>query len=189
MMVVIFCAGILCGMLLPRWFCLNAEIDLGILNMNVMRQYTFLKVGRGVLFRKVFGNRIPLMLILFFSAYTAAGFWILGGTSFVFGISLGFLAAMSALQMGYWGLSLLVCAVLPQWLFYAMAGAGIGRFMEARKNRALIFNGSAVPSHSFKTAKEFMKILLVTCCGIGAEVYVNPWLLRIFLNFYIKNNG
>ena len=125
------------------------------------------------------------MLLLFFSCYTAAGFWILAGTYLVMGLFFGLLSVLSVVQMQYWGIVFLLCAVLPQWLLYGMAGVRLGEFMEKRKKRMALCNVNAISSYNLKTFFDFLTILVLTCGGIASEVYVNPWMLRYFLNFYL----
>ena len=87
--------------------------------------------------------------------------------------------------MQYWGIVFLLCAIFPQWLLYGMAGIRLGAFMEKRKNRMALCNGNAISSYNLKTFLDFLTILVITCGGIACEVYINPWLLRYFLNFYL----
>ena len=184
-LLILFCIGIIGGLILPRWLSINSNLDFSILNIRSFRQYIVVETDYRAVLRSALRSRLTLMLLLFFSCYTAAGFWILAGTYLVMGLFFGLLSVLSVVQMQYWGIVFLLCAVLPQWLLYGMAGVRLGEFMEKRKKRMALCNVNAIPSYNLKTFFDFLTILVLTCGGIASEVYVNPWMLRYFLNFYL----
>ena len=186
-LLILFCIGIIVGLILPRWFSVNSNLDFSILNIRSFRQYIVVETDYSSVLRSAVRSRLTLMLLLFFSCYTAAGFCILASTYLVMGLFLGLLSVLSVVQMQYWGIVFLLCAIFPQWLLYGMAGIRLGAFMEKRKNRMALCNGNAISSYNLKTFLDFLTILVITCGGIACEVYVNPWLLRYFLNFYLGN--
>lgn len=179
-----FCAGLIGGLSFPKWLSVPGGAGLGIMDMEFWKNFTVFQTGKGVLLQSVLKNRITFMLLLYFSVYTAAGFWILVGTILIFSASFGILAALCVIRMKYWGLLFLACALLPQWIFYVLAGERIADFMVRRRQRTAICSGNAQPSPSSKIFLDFLKIFLLTCCGIAAEVYLNPWLLRWFFRIY-----
>lgn len=183
---VLFCVGIIGGLLIPRWLFLNTKLDFGILNMDSFRQYTVLKMDYAALAREVVGSRLTLMFLLFFASYTAAGFWILCAVFLAFGLSLGFFAAVVVLYMKYWGILFWASALFPQWILYGMAAKKIVVFMQKRRERTALCNGNAVSAYNRATFLEFLKILGLTCLGMAGEVWVNPWVLQYFLNFYLR---
>ena len=184
-LLILFCIGIIGGLILPRWLSINSNLDFSILNIRSFRQYIVVETDYRAVLRSALRSRLTLMLLLFFSCYTAAGFWILAGTYLVMGLFFGLLSVLSVVQMQYWGIVFLLCAVLPQWLLYGMAGVRLGEFMEKRKKRMALCNVNAISSYNLKTFFDFLTILVLTCGGIASEVYVNPWMLRYFLNFYL----
>lgn len=180
-LLILFCAGLIAGLLFPRWLNLGTLPDLGIVDLETVRKYSVLKVGSGQMLKSAAASRLTLGLLLYFSVYTAAGFWILAGTSLIFGASLGFLAALSAVQAGWQGLLFLACALIPQWIFYGLAGIRIADFMLRRRERAALCGGNPHPPYQWKIFLDFLVIVAIVCAGIGAEVFINPLLLRLFL--------
>lgn len=182
-LLILFCAGIIGGLLFPRWLNLGTLPDLGIVDLESIQKYSALKVGNLEILKSAAKSRLTLMLLLYFSVYTAAGFWMLAGTSLIFGASLGFMAALSVIQMGWLGILFLGCTLMPQWIFYGLAGSRIADFMKRRRERTALCSGNPVQPHSWKIFLEFLVITAIVGAGIGAEVCLNPLLLRLFLKF------
>lgn len=86
----------------------------------------------------------------------------------IVGILFGSIISMGGYSMGFKGIFLCVIGMFPHMIFYGMGywilvchwmGNGVGRW---RKNKVL-------------------GILIFMCLGITAEVYMNPFLMKIFL--------
>ena len=122
-------------------------------------------------------------LVLYFAAFTAAGFWMLAGACLIFGLSLGILLSLSAMQMGWRGLLFLACALLPQWLFYGMAGSRIADLVKRKREQAALCPAGPARDSRWKIVKDFLGTAGAVCCGIGSEMLLNPLLLRLFLKF------
>ena len=73
MLLLLFCGGILGGLLLPRWLFLNGGMELAFLNAAALQEYQALRLNYYRLLKEVAVNRLTLFLLLFFSSYTAAG--------------------------------------------------------------------------------------------------------------------
>lgn len=183
-LLILFCVGLIGGMLFPRWLNLPGGAEAGLLDLTFFERFPVLETGRGALLQTVLKNRITVLLLLYFSAYTAAGFWILVGTVLIFGASFGFLSALCVLKLGYWGLLFLACGLLPQWVLYVLAGGQIADFTARRRQRTAACSGNALPSPNRKIFLDFLRLLTFACCGIAAEVYVNPWLVSWFFRIY-----
>lgn len=184
----LFCAGIIGGLLLPRWMSANLQMDLEILRPEAFGQYTALDKNYKVILEKVFFSRLTLLLVLYFSCYSAAGLWIISGTALSIGLSMGLLAAMLVLQLKYWGIAFWCCALFPQWLFYIWAGKGMTGFMEKRKKRTEFCKFNVTSGFNWKNFAEFLKIFLITIFGIISEAYVNPRILSVFLRFCLNRS-
>lgn len=181
----LFCMGVIAGLLLPRWIFVNVKPEAGFLTMASFQQYATMQVDIRQTWETVSASRLTMMFLLYFACYCAAGFWILIGTALAMGISMGFLGAMSVMQMGYWGILFWACGLMPQWLLYGWAGKLMVQFMERRRARTILCNGNAVPSYNRKVFLEFLKILGITVLGIISEVYLNAVLLKYFLHVYL----
>ena len=179
MLLLLFCGGILGGLLLPRWLFLNGGMELAFLNAAALQEYQALRLNY---YRLV--NRLTLFLLLFFSSYTAAGIWILSGTAAFFGLSVGVFTALLVMQMKYWGILFGICALIPHWLFYGVCGRELVFFLLRRRERTLLCNENVVPSYNKKIFLDFLKMLGILLAGIVAEVYVNPWILKLFFQMY-----
>lgn len=183
-LLILFCAGLIGGMLFPRWLNLPGGAEAEFPDLSFLARFPVLETGRGALLEAVLKKRITVLLLLYFSAYTAAGFWILLGTVLIFGASFGFLCALSVLKLRYWGILFLACGLLPQWVLYVLAGGQIADFAVRRRQRAAACSGNALPSPNRKIFLDFLKLLATACCGVAAEVYVNPWLIGWFCSVY-----
>lgn len=185
MLLLLFCGGIIVGLLLPRWTFINLYPEAGFLALDSLRQYTAAQINYGVVLKKVMASRFSLMFLLYFSCYCAAGFWILAGSCLAIGVSMGFFGAMAVIRMRYWGIFFWCCTLMPQWLFYGWAGRKMVQFMENRRNRTLFCSGNPVPAYNKKVFLAFLSILTLTCMGVFSEVYLNTGILKYFLKIYI----
>ncbi len=180
----LFCGGAVCGLLLPKWIHLNVSEGYCLIDLNTLKKFSQWKIGWGVMLWKTIKKRMALLLLLYFSSYTAAGYGILAAAGIIFGITLGFLLSFSVIWLSWWGLAFLLCALFPQWVFYAAAGSRIVRFMQSRRMQCLMCSGPVLPTPNRKILHMFFEIAILTGCGIVAEVYVNPLLIRLFLITY-----
>lgn len=185
-LLVLFCAGILGGLLLPRWTFLNLNIRAVPLAPDSLRQYAAAGIEYGVILKRVAVSRGTLLFMLYFACYSAAGFWVLAGACLTVGMSMGFLGAMAVLQMRYFGVLFWLCALLPQWIFYGWTGLRLVRFMKKRRMRTLLCNGNPAPSYNKMVFLEFLAVLALAALGIFSEVYLNPGMLKLFLRIYAK---
>lgn len=184
MLLLLFCGGVVGGLLLPRWLFLNGGMELAFLNTAALREYQVLRLNYFSLLREVAVNRITLFLLLFFSSYTAAGIWILSGAAAFFGLSMGMFAALLVMQMKYWGMVFGICALTPHWFFYGVCGRELAFFLLRRRERTLLCNENVAPSYNKKVFLDFLKMLGILLAGIAAEVYINPWILKLFFKIY-----
>lgn len=175
------------GLFLPRWLSSELEMFGELLSIPAMKNYVTAAINYESLLLQTAKNRLIWMLLLFFSCYTAAGFWILSAICLLVGWLLGCMAIFSVMQMGYWGIAFLVCVLFPHWVFYGLAGRRIALFMGKRRERMVLCSGNALPAYNWRTFSDFLRILSSICIGIFSEVYLNLWILRYFLQFYLKN--
>lgn len=181
----LFCGGMLAGLLLPSWTFVNLRLDTEFLSLDSFQQYNVTRINCGAVLKKVAVSRLTLFFLLYFSCYSAAGFWIFTGVSLLIGMSMGFFAAMAVIQMKYWGILFWCCALLPQWFFYGWTGKRLIQFMERRRRRTLLCSGNPAPTYSRKVFLDFLIILALTAVGIFSEVYLNSQILRFFLKVYV----
>ena len=139
-----------------------------------MQGWTVLDDWRGKLAAGLLKSRLLPALVLYFAAFTAAGFWMLAGACLIFGLSLGILLSLSAMQMGWMGLLFLACALLPQWLFYGMAGSRIADLVKRKREQAALCPAGPVRDSRWKIVKDFLGTAGAVCCGIGSEMLPEP---------------
>lgn len=185
-LLILFCGGILGGMLLPRWNFLSLNMGAAPMAVDSLRQYAQARIDYRAVLRKVAVSRGTLLFLLYFACYSAAGFWILAVTCLVVGVSMGFLGAMAVLQMRYFGVLFWICALMPQWIFYGWTGLRLARFMEKRRMRTQLCNGNPAPSYNKMVFLEFLTLLSLAALGIFSETYLNSGMLKLFFRIYPK---
>lgn len=183
-LLLLLCMGIVGGLLLPRWMNENAGIRMELLSASSFQKYSDLELNYKNLLGKIMFSRVSLFLILYFSGYSAAGFWMLSMVMFVLGVSAGFLGVLSVLELGYNGVLFWCCALFPQWLFYGWAGRWLVRFMERRRKRTEFCKVNVPPAFDGRAMAEFLKMLCMISIGILGEAYWNPRILQFFLRIY-----
>lgn len=68
-LLILFCIGIIVGLILPRWFSVNSNLDFSILNIRSFRQYIVVETDYSSVLRSAVRSRLTLMLLLFFLLY------------------------------------------------------------------------------------------------------------------------
>lgn len=172
--------------MLPHWNFGKTGQEWSFFDIEAMSAYEILEIPYSIILEKVAVSRLVVLFILYFSCYSAAGFWVLAGSFLTLGIAMGFLGAVSVLRMNYWGIVFWGCVLFPQWIFYGLAGRRTVDFMEKRRKRTEFCKANVVPAFDWKVLAGFVKIFMITGIGIMAEVYINPFFLQFFLEFYLN---
>ena len=109
-----FVAGIFMANIMGREAVSNA----GILNDYFVEKFQYTEINGENLFFYIFGERVPLLLLLLLLAFTAFG--IIGGILMIGwqGFSIGFMLSSAIAKYGMKGILLVLGGLFPQYLFY-----------------------------------------------------------------------
>ena len=100
----VFCAAAVCGLLLPGWIGAAGIPGMELADPAAMQGWTVLDDWRGKLAAGLLKSRLLPALVLYFAAFTAAGFWMLaGGLSDLRPFPLGFCCPCLPCRWDGWG--------------------------------------------------------------------------------------
>ena len=158
----------------------------GILDEDTLYRMKYMTVDSGVLFAYVLCKRCRNFFVLIIMATTYLGLVFCGGITVKYGFSIGFFISTAIYRYGIKGLLLGIVGAFPQYLCYVPAIFLLIRWCE-ELHRSIYFyhniTGQGKKSLPGRLGKLAL-ILMVLVFGCILECFVNPVLLKGFLQFF-----
>ena len=158
----------------------------GILDEDTLYRMKYMTVDSGVLFAYVLCKRCRNFFVLIIMATTYLGLVFCGGITVKYGFSIGFFISSAIYRYGIKGLLLGIVGAFPQYLCYVPAILLLIRWCEDL-HRSIYFyhniTGQGKKSLPGRLGKLAL-ILMVLVFGCILECFVNPVLLKGFLQFF-----
>ena len=158
----------------------------GILDEDTLYRMKYMTVDSGVLFAYVLCKRCRNFFVLIIMATTYLGLVFCGGITVKYGFSIGFFISTAIYRYGIKGLLLGIVGAFPQYLCYVPAILLLIRWCE-ELHRSIYFyhniTGQGKKSLPGRLGKLAL-ILMVLVLGCILECFVNPVLLKGFLQFF-----
>ena len=158
----------------------------GILDEDTLYRMKYMTVDSGVLFAYVLCKRCRNFFVLIIMATTYLGLVFCGGITVKYGFSIGFFISTAIYWYGIKGLLLGIVGAFPQYLCYVPAILLLIRWCE-ELHRSIYFyhniTGQGKKSLPGRLGKLAL-ILMVLVLGCILECFVNPVLLKGFLQFF-----
>ena len=158
----------------------------GILDEDTLYRMKYMTVDSGVLFAYVLCKRCRNFFVLIIMATTYLGLVFCGGITVKYGFSIGFFISTAIYRYGVKGLLLGIVGAFPQYLCYVPAILLLIRWCE-ELHRSIYFyhniTGQGKKSLPGRLGKLAL-ILMVLVFGCILECFVNPVLLKGFLQFF-----
>ena len=158
----------------------------GILDEDTLYRMKYMTVDSGVLFAYVLCKRCRNFFVLIIMATTYLGLVFCGGITVKYGFSIGFFISSAVYRYGIKGLLLGIVGAFPQYLCYVPAILLLIRWCE-NLHRSIYFyhniTGQGKKSLPGRLGKLAL-ILIVLIVGCVLECFVNPVLLKGFLQFF-----
>lgn len=158
----------------------------GILDEDTLYWMKYMTVDSGVLFAYVLCKRCRNFFVLIIMATTYLGLVFCGGITVKYGFSIGFFISSAVYRYGIKGLLLGIVGAFPQYLCYVPAILLLIRWCE-ELHRSIYFyhniTGQGKKSLPGRLGKLAL-ILMVLIFGCVLECFVNPVLLKGFLQFF-----
>ena len=158
----------------------------GILDEDTLYRMKYMTVDSGVLFAYVLCKRCRNFFVLIIMATTYLGLVFCGGITVKYGFSIGFFISTAIYRYGVKGLLLGIVGAFPQYLCYVPAILLLIRWCE-ELHRSIYFyhniTGQGKKSLPGRLGKLAL-ILMVLVLGCILECFVNPVLLKGFLQFF-----
>lgn len=164
-----FMAGFIGGILFANLTVKDYVTTSGIFNPYFLKQYAQSEIEAGEYILYLCGIRlIPLLLIVFLGQTRVRR--IVTVAVFVWaGFSAGTIVCAGILNMGIQGIVFWVIAMVPQFLFYALAYL------------IVLWHFFIFPQARWNMGKTFAVLVFMTA-GLITEAYVNPILMQMFLD-------
>ena len=157
-----------------------------ILDEDTLYRMKYMTVDSGVLFAYVLCKRCRNFFVLIIMATTYLGLVFCGGITVKYGFSIGFFISTAIYRYGIKGLLLGIVGAFPQYLCYVPAILLLIRWCE-ELHRSIYFyhniTGQGKKSLPGRLGKLAL-ILMVLVFGCILECFVNPVLLKGFLQFF-----
>lgn len=178
-----FAAGIVMANLMGREAVSNA----GILNDYFVEKFQYTDINGENLLLYILGERVPLLLMLCFLAFTSLG--VIAGNLLLGwqGFSVGFMLSAAIAKYGIKGILLVLGGLFPQYLFYApvyILYCWLTVYLRKRLYRDRQEQGI---DKRYIYAAGFVAsagLMIVFVTGIFLESYINPAILKKILNFF-----
>ena len=158
----------------------------GILDEDTLYRMKYMTVDSGILFAYVLCKRCRNFFVLIIMATTYLGLVFCGGITVKYGFSIGFFISTAIYRYGIKGLLLGIVGAFPQYLCYVPAILLLIRWCE-ELHRSIYFyhniTGQGKKSLPGRLGKLAL-ILMVLVFGCILECFVNPVLLKGFLQFF-----
>ena len=161
-------AGFLIGICSANLWMRQYVLDIGIFNQYFLEQYSRTDiVYEEYLWYLLKSRGVPLVILLAASG-TRYRKMVVILTTLWLGFCFGLVICTAIARMGVKGIVLTVTALMPQGLFYALAGILLFHYM------------LEYPMVRWDTGKS-IRLGLLVMIGILAECYVNPVIVGLFL--------
>ncbi|MCI8390790.1 MAG: hypothetical protein HFI35_08960 [Roseburia sp.] len=174
-------AAFLTGIILANLAEKELFVTSGIFNGYYLHQYSYRMIDGNRLFCHILLERGKAALFIFLLGQT------LGGRVFsvlmqgLIGLTFGFLAVASIVNLGARGILIAVGGLFPQWMFYL---TGIVYYINCRREPYEVLTaGSRAGIFSMHLTRLFF-LLGVLLTGIIAESYVNPLLFEYLAKLF-----
>ena len=158
----------------------------GILDEDTLYQMKYMTVDSGILFAYVLCKRCRNFFVLIIMATTYLGLVFCGGIAVKYGFSIGFFISSAVYRYGIKGLLLGIVGAFPQYLCYVPAILLLIRWCEDLYRSIYFYHnitGQGKKSLPGRVGKLAL-ILMVLIFGCILECFVNPVLLKGFLQFF-----
>lgn len=175
-----FVAGIFMANIMGREAVSNA----GILNDYFVEKFQYTQINGENLFFYIFGERVPLLLLLLLLAFTAFG--IIGGILMIGwqGFSVGFMLSSAIAKYGMKGILLVLGGLFPQYLFYMPVYLLYCYLTVYLRQRLYMERRGQMLDRGYICAAGLLAgigLLFLFAAGIFLESYINPVILKQIL--------
>lgn len=169
LMTAFYMAGFFIGILYANVFAKNYMTSTGIFSEYFLSQYVAIDVIPEEYMLYILRVRLAPLALLILAAQTRFRKLVVAGAFIWLGFSGGMLIVSAIMQLGVEGILLFLIGITPQFAFYAMAYI------------VLLWYFYTYPVATWNQGKTIF-VLLTMALGILAEVYVNPILMKMFIN-------
>ena len=170
----------LLGILAANWAGKDNLTQYGMMNQYYIGQLAYMELDTGAYFWYLLKKRFHVFGMGVLLIFTRFGAVMITGVISWYAVSLGYLFVNALVCMGIQGMIVVLLSVFPQILCYAAAWYGLARKLFGRNQEF------AMPVGMRKTWKNpglflVLSALLCMIAGVWLEAYVNPVLLRAYI--------
>lgn len=166
---VILLAGFFIGILYANLAAKKYLVSTGIFSEHFLSQYVAIDIIPEEYMVYILQIRLfPILAFILIAQTKFRKFAVLIWFLWI-GFSCGMLAVVAIMQLGANGILLCLIGITPQFIFYAMAYI------------VLLWNIYTYPVSTWNRGKTVF-VILTMALGILAEVYINPILMKLFVN-------
>ncbi|MCD7766314.1 MAG: hypothetical protein LUH53_07365 [Lachnospiraceae bacterium] len=174
-------SGILLGCAFPKLFSMDSGTYASLASRYSLGVYERASRDCRDLFFYVVSVRLPVLLFLWMSGFTTAGWFFHLGYAWWLAASGTMLTALFGLRNGVHGILLFGCCVFPQWILYGMMWKqemGIWLKREPDFREPVV---SGVKSIRRQDIAEIFRLVVLCLLGCACEAFLGTWTLDLYL--------
>lgn len=182
----LFLTGFTVGFLMVYWGKGTFLKNMGMLDEDTLYHMKYMVVDSRALFWYVLCKRGKDFIALILMATTYLGLLFCGGMTVKYGFSIGFFLGTAVCRYGIKGILLSIVGIFPQYLCYVPAMVMLLKWCEDIYRSIYFYHnitGQGKKSLPGRVGKLAL-ILMVLIFGCILECFVNPVLLKGFLQFF-----
>ncbi len=168
------------GILAANWAGKEKLEKYGVMNQYYIGQLAYVEWDGSAYFGYLLKRRLQLFGMSVLSVYTRFGVVTIIGVIAWYSFSLGYLFVNALVCMGFQGMAVVLLSVFPHIFCYAAAYYGLAKKMFGRSPEIAMPIGLR---RAWQNPKHFLVLSTVLCMAVGIwlESYVNPLLLRAYI--------
>lgn len=175
--------GFLIGTAIPSLFHMGTGSYAGLFSLYSLGKYESMQIRPERLLAYILAARLPMLLFLWMSSYTAAGILFHIGYVWWLAASAGMLLSLFVLRDGYGGIVLFGCCLLPQWILYVSMWKRELAFFLGKAAGGGVNREGIIPIRRAEL-RGLGRMVLLCMAGCAAEAFLGMWTLKIYLHFF-----
>lgn len=170
----------LAGILAANWAGREKLMQYGMINQYYLGQLAYMELDAGAYFWYILKRRLRIFGMCTLFVYTRFGVIMFLGVTGWYAFSLGYLFVNALVCMGFQGMAVVLLSIFPQILCYAAAYYGLAKKLFGKSREFAMPVGMC---RIWKNPKLLFVVSALLCMlvGIWLESYVNPFLLKAFI--------
>ncbi|MCC8052138.1 MAG: hypothetical protein LIP10_16120 [Clostridiales bacterium] len=174
-------SGILLGCAFPKLFSMDNGVYASLASRYSFGVYEITSRNGRALFLYIISMRMPVLLFLWMSSFTTAGWLFHLGYAWWLASSGAMLLSLFGLRSGVYGILLFGCCIFPQWILYGLMWKQEMTAWMKREHGFREAAGSNVKNIRRQDIAELFRLMGLCVLGCACEAFLGTWTLDLYL--------